>query len=513
MPSKRSNPRRHVLTAVSGGDMQKRNNRILAVATVLSLGIYLLTSQLKFGIGFPLDDAWIHQTYARNLAEWGQWAFWRGATSGGSTAPLWSALLALGYWLKIPFYFWTYALGGILLWSLAVLSEQFLREVTPSYRGKIPVAGIFIIGEWHLVWSAVSGMETLLYALIVTTVLVFLAQGKRNFLLFGALVGISLWVRPGGVTLLGPVLVVLFFEDNFSLKSNFSHLSRRRIFTNLFNLALGFGIFLALYFLFNLAVSGTPLPNTFYAKQAEYAVLREAPLIKRFLAQISLPLIGAGAFLLPSLLYFAWRARSKVSILVGGVWFLGYAAIYAEKLPVTYQHGRYLIPAMPIFFLWGLAGLIQLLAGARSKHWGKMGAFAWGSALVLIWGAFYLLGAKSYAEDVTFIESEMVATARWVNQNLPSNAIIAAHDIGALGYFDGRKIIDLAGLVSPEVIPFARDEGKLANYLNEQEVDYLIVFPSWYETLPEGLSIVYNDRSLFVRKIGGENMTIYQWTY
>ncbi len=483
----KNNPQKHTLA--------------LALATFLSIGIYLLASHLKFRIGFPLDDAWIHQTYARNLAEWGEWAFWRGTTSGGSTAPLWSALLALGYWLKIPFYFWTYALGGVLLWALAVLSERFLREIMPAYQSKYPLVGIFIIGEWHLVWASASGMETLLYALIVTTVLIFLALGKRNFLLLGALVGISLWVRPGGVTLLGPVLVVLFFAQ------------KKRIPQNLFNLTLGFGVFLALYFLFNLAITGTPFPNTFYAKQAEYAILQEIPFAKRFLAQISLPLTGAGFLLLPGVFYFAWHARKKITVLVSGVWFLGYAAIYAFKLPVTYQHGRYLIPTMPIFFVWGLAGLLQLLSDIRPETKRKLITLAWGSGLVLLWGAFYLLGAKHYADDVTFIESEMVATARWVNENLPPDALIAAHDIGALSYFDGRKIIDLAGLVSPEVIPFLRDEEKLTNYLNEQKTDYLIIFPSWYKTLSEGLPIVYNGGSLFTLQIGGENMVIYQWAH
>ena len=479
--------------------LSKRNNLILAVATLLSIGFYLFTGYQKIRISFPLDDAWIHQTYARNLAEWGQWAFWRGTTSGGSTAPLWSALLALGYWLKIPFYFWTFLLGGIFFLALAVLSERFVREFVPAYQSKYPLISIFIIGEWHLVWASASGMETLLYTLIVTAVLVFLALEKRNFLIFGILVGISLWVRPGGVTLLGPVLVVLFFSQ------------KKRIPRNLFNLTLVFGIFLALYFLFNLAIAGSPLPNTLEAKQAEYATLQEIPLVKRYFSQITLPLVGAGTLLLPGVLYFAWRARRKIAILVGGAWFLGYAAIYAFILPVTYQHGRYFIPAMPIFFLWGLAGLLQLLADIRSKEKRQMLTLVWGSALVLVWGAFYLLGAKSYAEDVTLIETEMVATARWVNENLPPDALIAAHDIGALGYFDGREIVDLAGLVSPEVIPFIRDEEKLAKYLDEQGVDYLIIFPSWYETLSEGLPIVYNTENLFASQIGGENMTIYQW--
>ena len=482
----------------------KRNNLILAFATLLSMGGYLLASSLKLRIGFPLDDAWIHQTYARNLAEWGQWAFWHGQVSGGSTAPLWSALLALGYWLKIPFYFWTFALGGVLLWGIALLAERFLRQSLPSYQSQIPWAGIFFIGEWHLVWAAASGMETLLYALLATTVLILLALGKRNFLLLGALVGLSLWVRPGGVTLLGPVVFVAVFSgENY-----------QKTLRDLFNIALSFGVFLSFYLLFNLAITGTPLPNTFYAKQAEYAFVRDlAPLWKHFLNEIQLPLIGAGALLLPGTFYFFWYSlRSRnVAALAGVLWFLGYTAIYAWKLPVVYQHGRYMMPAMPIFFLWGLSGTLQLFEKAKSAQKGLL-SFGWGTALVLVWVAFYGLGANSYAEDVAFIESEMVVTAKWVAQNLPQDALIAAHDIGALGYFDGRELVDLAGLVSPEVIPFISDEEKLKSYLNSQNVEYLIVFPSWYKTLSEDLPLVYNTDGLFAPEIGGENMSLYEWT-
>ena len=56
------------------------------------------------------------------------------------------------------------------------------------------------------------------------------------------------------------------------------------------------------------------------------------------------------------------------------------------------------------------------------------------------------LGARSYGEDVGLIQSEMVVTAKWVAANLPPDAIVAAHDIGALGYFDNHELIDLAGL-------------------------------------------------------------------
>jgi len=479
-------------------------NFILLLAAALSLGGFLIVSSLKFRIGFPLDDAWIHQTYARNLAQWGEWAFWQGQVSGGSTSPLWSALLALGYFLKISPLVWSFLLGGMLIWGLAYLGELFTRKAVPEYRSGFPWVGVFLLGEWHLVWAAVSGMETLLYALLITTVLVLLAYGKINYLLFGTLIGLSLWVRPGGITLLGPVVMVAFFSNG----------GFKQILQNLLGLALGFGIFLSLYLLFNLSLTGTPWPNTFYAKQAEYAILRElVPLWTRFFAEIKLPIIGAGALLLPGTFYFGWRAiqRRDIGILVGIFWFLGYAAIYAWKLPVIYQHGRYMMPAMPIFFLWGLGGTFQLLRDARSRRWGRVVVPAWSLSILLVWIGFWAMGANAYAEDVAFIESEMVEIAIWVSKHIPPDDLIAAHDIGALGYFDGRELVDLAGLVSPEVIPFVRDEKKLAGYLNERNVNYLIVFPSWYETLSEGLPLVYNTESYYSPAIGGENMIIYQW--
>ena len=323
----------------------KRNDLLLALGAALSVGGYLLASHLTLRVGFPLDDAWIHQTYARNLALWGEWAFWRGQVSGGSTAPFWSLLLALGYLLKLSPYLWTFFLGTLLLWALAVLGENFMRKTIPAYQPNLPWMGIFLLGEWHLIWAAASGMETLFYALIVMLVLLSLALGKQNFIFYGVLIGVSLWVRPGGVTLLGPVVVVILF----------SGWRTKKILQNILGLGISFGIFLAFYFLFNLLVTGTPYPNTFYAKQAEYAILRElSPLWLRFLHEASLPLIGAGALLLPGVVFYGWQAirRRQIGVLVGMIWFFGYAALYAWKLPVTYQHGRYMMPAMPIFFMW-----------------------------------------------------------------------------------------------------------------------------------------------------------------
>ena len=48
-----------------------------------------------------------------------------------------------------------------------------------------------------------------------------------------------------------------------------------------------------------------------------------------------------------------------LGVLAAAIWFVGFLALYAWILPVTYQHGRYVMPAMPIFFLLALAGMLD----------------------------------------------------------------------------------------------------------------------------------------------------------
>jgi hypothetical protein len=124
---------------------------------------------------------------------------------------------------------------------------------------------------------------------------------------------------------------------------------------------------------------------------------------------------------------------------------------------------------------------------------------------------FLILGANTYARDVAFIEQEMVVTARWTEENLPPGAAIAAHDIGALGYFDSHPLIDLAGLVSPEVIPFIRDEARLAEYLDEQNAAYLIAFSDLYKEMILGRGVVFTAGGFVTDEEGFAPMTIYRW--
>src|SRR5690606_36632405 len=81
---------------------------VFALLAALVVAAYLAASAAGGYVGFPLDDAWIHQTYARNLGQHGEFAFVLGQPSAGSTAPLWTALLAVGYAARLDYCAWAY---------------------------------------------------------------------------------------------------------------------------------------------------------------------------------------------------------------------------------------------------------------------------------------------------------------------------------------------------------------------------------------------------------------------
>jgi len=102
-------------------------------------------------------------------------------------------------------------------------------------------------------------------------------------------------------------------------------------------------------------------------------------------------------------------------------------------------------------------------------------------------------------------------TAQWVEKNIPPGEMLAVHDIGALGYYVQNPILDLAGLVSPDVVPFIRDEDRLAEYLKANSADYLIVFVSDYPNLTSQRTPIFV-AGLEYDPVGIENdMKVYKW--
>jgi len=470
----------------------------IAFAALIGVGYFLLASAMVYRIGFPLDDAWIHQTYARNLALYGEWSYRPGMGSGGSTSPLWTLLLSVGYLLRLGPYVWTFFLGWCVLSVTAIYAETVARRILTSYHPMFPWVGLFIALAWHLTWSAVSGMETLLHGLLILVVLCMLMENSRQYLTLGLLAGVSIWVRPDGLTLLGPILLMIFVSET-------TWRARGSAFVKVF---IGFGILFGIYLLFNLALSGSPMPNTFYAKQAEYGEYWHSVAMKDRITNYLLPIVASPfVVLLPG--FFVWLVKAvqekRMGILVGVVWALGYISIFFVRLP-AYQHGRYMIPVFPILYLWGMLGMLFYFSTQKPD---LRVVVLWSTILGVLVLSFQWVGAKQNSADVVFIESQMVQTAQWINETLPPGAVLGIHDIGAIGFVTPNPLVDLAGLITPDVVPFIRNEKNIADFMSRTGVDYFVTFPTWYPELSQDKIPIFQASD--TQFLSTDFMSVYPW--
>ena len=112
---------------------------LTATAAGASLFFVLSALQANGGSGFPLDDAWIHLQFARNLHEYGSFSYFQDRmVTSGSTSPLYTLLLAAGFFLTSNEMILSYALGILSHVALVILVFLFMRS--PS-AGKPPRTG------------------------------------------------------------------------------------------------------------------------------------------------------------------------------------------------------------------------------------------------------------------------------------------------------------------------------------------------------------------------------------
>jgi len=471
-------------------------------------------------LGFPLDDAWIHQTYARNLAHTGQLSYVPGQPSAGSTSPLWAVLLSIGYLLRLDYRLWTYFLGAIGLVLTAWTAYRLAQRLFPDQPWAAPLASLFCALEWHLTWAAFSGMETILFtwlALLTMNLQLAICSSPfairhSLFAIAGIVAGLLTLTRPEGLLLVGLVGLALLWRAWRE--------ARWQGVLAVAGYGLAFGVVISPWLAFNLYVSGQPFPNTFYAKQAEYRILLSLPLWTR-LARVLLPTVaGAQILLIPGFLYAVFRA-SRFTFHVSRtaslplLWWLVTVLVYAFRLPVNYQHGRYLIPTIPVLVIFGSGGTLSLLRLNSRQTVVRALSRAASIAVLILLFTFWVIGARAYAADVGFIEGEMVAVAHWLEANTPSDAFIAVHDIGAIGYLVDRPLLDLAGLITPEVVPFIADEVQLLAFMEEKGADYVVFFPDWspaYARMSRDprLHPVYRTGYAWTLGQGHANMVVYE---
>jgi hypothetical protein len=435
--------------------------------------------------GFPLDDSWIHLQFARNLHDFGAFSFFgHDMVTAGSTSPLYTFLLAIAFFLTTNEFLMSYALGVAAHAAGAFVLYTVLTE---DYRADTLVAlSISILFALHgrLLWAAASGMETTLFILTLLAALHFYEQQRPVAL--GVAAGLSVWTRPEGL-----LLIAVLFADaayrKFWVRNDAPGTSPFRA-ESLKAAVLTGMVLIGGYFLMNLLLSGTLLPNTFAAKTAYYASGGNAYPARVWEFLTGGPMLPfallATAGLLP--LVRDVRKRRRSLALIPLLWVAALVGAYAWKLPVLHLQGRYMMPLIPFVLLLAALGVREIhdLLGRLGRTAMIRGSALTGTimAVCLAWTVYHAAGtATKYALHCAHIAERQVRTAHWIRENLPEDAVVATHDIGALGFYSQRRIVDMVGLVSPGMIATIGRPELLPQSLVAQGVSHLAVLRSWFE--------------------------------
>ncbi len=406
-----------------------------------------------------IDDAYIIFRYAQNVLAGNGLVYNPGEPVFGITTPLFAVLITLlalptgGVaapfpWLALGL---SAAADGITCWLLirmgAVLGRRPAGILTAAVWAAAPMSVTFAIG----------GMETSVFILLMAATLYFHSTSRPVAAALCA--GLSLTTRPDAL-----IFIVLLGLERAR------QLWRRRAssaaYPSLSGLEVGsFALPILAWAGYAWIVYGSPIPHSVLAKASAYWLPPEAGLV-RLLQHAATPFLehqvfGTGWIAVGLVLYpilFGLGAVSALRIRLYAWPYFAYPIVYLAAFslanPLIFRW--YLSPPLPPLFLGIFLGVHRIAEDLRRP------AIAWAFGLAALaltlngWSLRPDTGPHRPAPSMAFLglEDIYLELGSRLRDRLSPTQVLAAGDIGALGYASGARMLDLVGLVSPQVVPY-----------------------------------------------------------
>jgi hypothetical protein len=228
-----------------------------------AIAIFFLLHELLIGgaLGFPVDESWIEQVYARNFFRHVSFEFNPGETTAGPTAPLWVVALSVGNGLFHQPMLAAKLLGAVFLFLCGYFIFRLLRSTEQDY-GAALLAAILAMTAEQMAWSELSGLESVLSSALVVAGLwwFFESPGGWKRSLTGAIFALAALSRPETSIVFG--LLVLYGIVHSDHDESLSKVHR---FRDPLLMVMLFGVILVPIGITNVAISGSVVPVTFFA--------------------------------------------------------------------------------------------------------------------------------------------------------------------------------------------------------------------------------------------------------
>jgi hypothetical protein len=398
----------------------------------ITFTIILTVSLILLFRSWSYDDPYITYRYAQNLIAGSGFVYNPGERILSTTSPFLGLLLALGgfVWPNLPMI--AEILGCICLGASGYLIYSLCQSWGMPYAAWV---GLFLLPIFPLATDTI-GSETPLY--IAFGLAALLSYTKRKYLLTALFCSAIIFARPDGVLL----PIVLFLHYLIFVRGSIPW--KAVLLFCMLNLIWWGGIWI--YF-------GSPFPVTLFAKQQQGVMAISQKFAPGFLTIIDsyrqrwyfvveavLALIGLVFLFLrhkEGLLLVAWTALYFVAYTLLGV--TRYFWYYAP-----------LVPGFVFLVGCGLQAIINkvgtLVKPLPAKSFTSLQALL--IIGLLIPHFIDLSKAPSRVDRRAKIYREV---GIWLDKNTPAQSSVGALEIGIIGYYSKRTIIDFAGLLQPEV--------------------------------------------------------------
>lgn len=449
-------------------------------------------------VGVPLDDVYIHCRYAENLLAGNGYSFNPLTQVTADTSPLWVVLIAFGGLFTSHLEVVAVLLSSLAWLLIAPAVYRVAKYVFNFEEVWAVVAGIISLLSGRMLIMAPSGMETTLASLL-TLIAVEIHIRSRDKLQIrireAVVLGLAISTRPELYLLAAIAAIdwlILLSKNKVTIKS--------------------FASFSAILAIFFAAVLSLPYMErgslSYHSSVVQGAGFRFEPDFFYLLRTFAILFEMFGAILIASSMTTFHFPKFRARYAIIPIFIFSLPLIQSFVAPQYRQFGRYIFPILPLCTLCVVAFVKK--SSMHSPTWlaKTFGFTITGNirkiiiiqiTIVMLYISFRWI--TNYGGAVSNINDQHLAAVAWVNENLTPNDIIAADDVGALGFFTKRNIIDLTGLVSPEMYPLQHNQQLVWKAARSKGANIFIIYtrlnPTFYQYASDSLELV---KELPVRK-------------